>query len=78
MKDKEDENVAFCFIRDGSITAKLKIQDILLSFCAYNIQSYTYKTGQFVTISDADDLLKIGMKQVDYTAFYDELKNYAA
>ena len=59
VKDKEDDNVVFCFTRDGSITTKLK-------------------SGQFVTISDADDLLKIGMEQVDYTAFYGELKNYAA
>ena len=59
VKDKENDNVAFCFTRDGSIISELK-------------------SDQFVTISDADDLLKIGMKQVDYTAFYDELTNYVA
>ena len=36
------------------------------------------KNGQFVTIDDADDLFKIGIDQVDYSAFYDGLPHYTS
>lgn len=59
VKNKENDNVAFCFTKDGSIIAKLK-------------------NGQFVTIENADDLFKIGMDQVTYSAFYDGVPNNAS